>query len=348
MRRRLASSGSPRGERARRLVDLQEHIQEKRGRVKVDRLAPAGARRQGLGEVGPERGRRRDRGQGGRAARPRRGAASGGVAPVVPARARRARNRSIRAQDQVEARLGPAARARLGQREGAGAVEAGQGGEAGRSARRRAPGRRDWRGGSPRPPSRRRVRPARRASSISPPALRSARARSSGASGARRSSRQRERMVGSRREGWWRPAAGSRPAGGSSSSFSSALAALRVHLVDAVDDRRAAAAVGGGEWKKLLHLPHLVDRDDCAKLRCACRSAVRRSRNRRGSDRARLRRATGWSAGMSSVSGGAGAKKPPSSSGVASRKRAILQASVALPTPRGPVSSQPWCRRPCR
>ena len=225
---RRASSGSPRGERARRLVDLQHHIHEKRGRVKVDRLAAPGAggrvwARSAQARAATGSGARRASS----AASP--GAASGGAVPVVPARARRARNRSIRRHDQVEARLGAPRPAPASASASA----------RGRSSRGRVANRRDERGverqpvevgqcGTPRPPSRRRVRPAPRGLGRSrrPPAARAG-ARSCGGK------RRQPQLAAARADGG-QQARGlvadqeqrDALAGGSSSSFRSALAAL--------------------------------------------------------------------------------------------------------------------------
>ena len=83
-------------EHARRLVDLQDHIHEKCGRVKIDRPAAPRPVAKGLRQIGPDAGVawRWATGAAIRAASPR--AASGGSCCRVPARARRARNRSIR------------------------------------------------------------------------------------------------------------------------------------------------------------------------------------------------------------------------------------------------------------
>ncbi len=66
--------------------------------------------------------------------------------------------------------------------------------------------------------------------------------------------------------------------------------------------------------EEALHLADFIDRDD-VRSAVAFSFGPRRSRNRPGSDRAAVRRATGWSGGMSSVSGGGGANMPPSSGG---------------------------------
>ncbi len=185
-------------------------------------------------------------------------------------------------------------------------------------------------------------------SDVAAPAWARACARSSGDSGDRRSSRQRERMVGRRPDGWWEMRRRVAPAGGSSSSFSRALAAATFSssAASTITTRRPPSAAE--RCRKPFSL-----RTSSTRMSAESRSPLsfgpRRRTKRPGSAPACIWRATGWSGEMSSVSGGGGGSPnspPPSAGGVASRKRAMRQASVALPTPRGPVSSQPWCRRP--
>ena len=109
-----------------------------------------------------------------------------------------------------------------------------------------------------------------------------------------------------------------------------------VQLVGGVDDRDAPAAVGGGELEEALERADLVDGDGGAQalgLVVPGAAAEEELRRGEGGELAEDRVVAGHVEGR--------ARRSP-----ATRWRAMRQASVALPTPRGPVISQAWCRRP--
>ena len=164
----------------------------------------------------------------------------------------------------------------------------------------------------------------------------SAAATTSSASGLSRSLAQRDPMVAPRS----RPMADQDQharAGGSSSVFRSAFAALRFIDLGAVDHRDPPAAGGGGHLQRGGRRAHRVDGD------------LRAEAPVRGSRSGRSRRDPGWTPWATwRNTGWSGAQRQLRIDGVrASRSaRAKRKASVALPMPGGPVSSQPCASLP--
>ncbi len=149
-------------------------------------------------------------------------------------------------------------------------------------------------------------------------------------------------FVGKSREGWWLTRRKVTPGGGSSSIFSSALAAA-VFISSAGSTITARRPPSGAERCRKPASRRTSSTVITVFNRLLSSSQARRRTKRRPSEPAWRRRATPWAGSISSVSGVSGAppkRPPPPSSGVARRNRAIRHASVALPTPRGPVRSQ--------
>jgi hypothetical protein len=133
----MGTFGLPQGEASRRLVDLQEHIHQKRGRVKVDRLAAPGAGGEVSGQLGPGAG---GVGGGGEAGE-KPGFVRGGLGRGLASRAEagEAGEEEVdQGDDQVEGLGGALGGGKVGEGKRLRAVEPGQGGERGGSARRKA------------------------------------------------------------------------------------------------------------------------------------------------------------------------------------------------------------------
>jgi hypothetical protein len=142
--------------------------------------------------------------------------------------------------------------------------------------------------------------------------------------------------------------------GGSSSSFSSALAADRVHLVGAVHDHDAARRRPGGHGEEALDRA----RTSSTRMTVGQRLAVS-SRGSAGSADQACRQ-VGLGQGPEAAGDGVvgigcrGCRRAGGAKSAVARPPAVLPAGSArrarrsspCPRPVGPVSSQPWGRRP--
>ena len=236
-----------------------------------------------LRQIGPDAGRAAGRGTGGRSARPRRGRPRAGNGQGCRRGRGGPRNRSISVTIRSKLRLVAAPGPGLGQGQRARAVQPGQGGQQRGSVVGKAcsPSRLVKRNASPTEPPASSASAARSSGSTSPPAWVSASARS-----VRRQGRQPQ-FAAARADGGQKPVRlvrdqEQRHAGGRFfQQFQQGVGGGGVHLVDAVDDGDAAAAIGGRQREEDFILRTSSTVMSCFRRAASCRHRARRSRNRR-------------------------------------------------------------------
>jgi hypothetical protein len=255
---RGAGSGGGNGQPRGGPVEIEEHIEDERGRVKVDRLAAGRARGEVGGQFGPGAG---SGGVGGEAGQDRCFARHDGRGRLARGTgARQPGEKPVEQRKrQVEPRLRPARARGIGEFE-----------RRGRPCPAGSPSRSRGRGKAPAPscstsctaaptePSARAAMASHWRRRARPEAgLISAATRSSAQAGRSRSVRQRERIVGKRPEGWCEIRNITVFAGGSSSSFRSALAADG--FISSAQSTMTTRRPPGRQAEKSLEAAHFVD-----------------------------------------------------------------------------------------